>query len=138
MAIFDAGATLMPHGTYSTNQSFPGIQLYPRQLAGAVLIHMLVRPTASAVFTIEEASTAAGAYSVIGTHVWPAGVVGSKKLEVPAGSSRAAIANNTASWVRLTLTTTTSFTGSVSVTRQSDGGPGLGSRSYALDNINAL
>jgi hypothetical protein len=138
-AILDAATVLMPHGTYSSNQSFPGLALYPRQLpTAAVTIHMLVPPVSSCTFTLEVASTQNGVYSPIAVLTWPAGVVGSRQLAVGANSARAWIANNTSVWARLSLTTTGALTGSAWLSKRADGGPGLGSRSYHLDTINAI
>jgi hypothetical protein len=138
-SILDTATILMPHGTYNSTQSFPGLALYPRQLpTAAVTIHLLTPPVASAVFTLEVASTQNGVYSPVAVLTWPAGVSGSKQLALGANSSRAWLANNTCVWARLSLTTTGALTGSAWLTKASDGSFGLASRSYALDNIGAL
>lgn len=138
-AILDTATVLMPHATYSTNQSFPGLALYPRQLpTAAVTIHILTPPVAACTFTLEVASTSGGVYSPVAVLAWPAGVVGSKQLAIGANSSRAWIANNTSVWARLSLATTGALTGSAWLSKSTDGSFGLGSRSYHLDNINAL
>jgi hypothetical protein len=138
-AILDAATMLMPHNTYSTNQSFTPILIYPRQLSTTMVqVHMLTPPVASCTLAFEVASTSGGVYSVINVYTWPAGVSGSKQLALGVNSSLARVLNNQSIWLRLSLTTTGALTGSAWLTKASDGGPGLGSRSYHLDGVNAL
>lgn len=138
-SILDLGAVLMPHATYSSNQSFPPILIYPRQLGTALVqVHMLTPPVASCTLAFEVASTSAGVYSVINTYTWPAGVSGSRQPPLGVNSSLAQVLNNQSIWMRLSLTTTGALTGSAWLTKASDGGPGLASRSYHLDGVNAL
>ena len=64
---------------------------------------------------------------------------GSKVLQLGAGGNMAAIMNNTSAWVRASVTLSGPLTMSGSwLTKSSDGGVGLASRSYSLDNINTL
>jgi hypothetical protein len=138
-AMLDTATMVMPTGTYNSSQSFPALLLYPRQLPTTMLqIHMLTPPAAAATFTLEVASTQNGVYSVINTYTWPAGVAGSKQLAVGVNSSLAKTLNTTSVWLRLSLTTTGALTGSAWLTKPTDGGPGLGSRSYSLDAINPV
>lgn len=126
-ALLDVSTLLMPTGTYNSSQTFPALALYPRHLATcAFTIAMLTPPAAAATFVLEVASTQAGVYSPIATHVWPAGVAGSKQLQLGANSSIARVVNNTSVWLRLNLTTTGALTGSAWLTKPTDGGPGLG------------
>src|SRR4029453_3890298 len=100
----DVSTLLMPSGTYNSNQSFPPLLLYPRQLPSCTLtIHLLTPPVASAVFTLEVASTQNGVYSASAVITWPAGVSGSKQLALGVNGSRAWMANNQSLWVRLSL-----------------------------------
>jgi hypothetical protein len=139
MPLLDVSTLLMPSGTYNSNQSFPPLLLYPRQLPSCTLtIHLLTPPVASAVFTLEVASTQNGVYSASAVITWPAGVSGSKQLALGVNGSRAWMANNQSLWVRLSLTTAGALTGSAWLSKGADGGPGLGSRSYHLDGVNAL
>jgi hypothetical protein len=127
MAIVDLGAVLMPQATYNSSQNFPALQLYPRQLGTSVVtISLQSPPTAAATFALEVASASAGTYREIARLTWPAGTSGSK--DVPLGvSARAAWRQDTtSSWLRLSLTTTTSLTGSAWFTKPGDG-PGTGS-----------
>jgi hypothetical protein len=138
-SIVDVATLLMPQGTYSTNQSFPGLAISPRQLpTAAVTIHLLTPPVSSCTFVLEVASTQNGVYSPVAVVTWPAGQVGSKQLAIGANSSRAWLANNTCQWARLSLTTTGALTGSAWLSKPSDGSFGLASRSYSLDGIGAL
>jgi hypothetical protein len=128
MPILDLGAVLMAHGTYSSNQSFPPILLYPRQLPSCTLtIHLLTPPVASAVFTVEVAATQNGVYSASAVVTWPAGVAGARQLTLGVNGSRAWMANHQSLWVRLSLTTSGALTGSAWVTKAADGGIGTGS-----------
>jgi hypothetical protein len=128
MAIVDGATILMPAGTYNSNQSFPALQLYPRQLpTAAVVISLQTPPVASATFVVEVASTAAGSYREIARLVWPAGLTGSRDVPLGVNASAAWMQNNTSSWVRIALTTTGALTGSAWVTKASDGGIGTGS-----------
>ena len=139
MPMLDVSTLLMPAGTYATNQSFPPILLYPRQLPSCTLtVHLLTPPVASAVFTVEVAATQNGVYSASAVVTWPAGVAGSKHLALGVNGSQAWMANTQSLWVRLSLTTSGALTGSAWVSKAADGGPGLGSRSYHLDGVNAL
>lgn len=124
---FDAGAVLMTHGTYSSNQSFAPAQLYPRQLATSMLeIHLSSPPSSSCTFVVEVASTSGGVYSPIASLVWPAGLTGAKQVALGVNGSVAASVNNTSQWMRLSLVTTGALTGSAWLTKPTDGGPGFG------------
>jgi hypothetical protein len=58
---------------------------------------------------------------------------------VGVNSSLAQVLNNTSVWVRASVTLSGPLTLAGSwLSPASDGGPGLGSRSYHLDSINAL
>jgi hypothetical protein len=128
MAIYDAATVLMAHNTYASNQSFAPILIYPRQLATTMVqIHLLTPPVAACTFALEIASTQAGAYSVINTYGWPAGVSGSRQLAVGVSPSLARILNNQSAWLRMSLVTTGALTGSAWLTKPSDGGMGTGS-----------
>jgi hypothetical protein len=127
MAIVDLATFVMPAATYNSSQSFPPIQLYPRQLGTSVVtISLQTPPVAAATFAIEVASTSGGTYREIARLVWPAGLTGSR--DVPLGvSARAAWRqDNQAQWLRLSLTTSTAFTGSAWLTKPG-GAVGTGS-----------
>ena len=138
-AILDVSTVLMPQGTYSTSQSFPGLNHHPRQLPTTrVVVSLQTPPVASATFLVEVASTQGGTYSEVGRLVWPAGLAGSQAVGVGVSPSLAQRLNTTSAWLRLSLTTAGALTGSAWLTKPSDGSFGLGSRSYHLDQINAL
>jgi hypothetical protein len=106
MAIVDAATFVMPLGTYNSNQSFPALQVYPRQFGTTMLaISLQSPPVAAATFVVEVAATSGGVYREVGRLTWPAGLTGSR--EVPLGvSARAAwMQNNQAQWLRISLTT---------------------------------
>jgi hypothetical protein len=139
-AILDSATMLMPAGQVTTSQDFPALQLYPRHLPTCHwVVSMLTPPAAAATFTLAVATTTAGPWSTIATCVWPAGTSGSKQVPVGVSGALAQILNNQAAWVRASVTLSGPLTlaGSWLSTR-SDGGPGLGSRSYHLDGLNAL
>jgi hypothetical protein len=126
-SILDLATVLMPQGAYNSNQSFPALQLYPRQLGTSVVtISLQSPPTASTTFTVEEASTAGGTFTPIGRLTWPAGLIGSKDVEIGVSANAAWRQNNTAQWLRLSLTTTTSLTGSAWLSKPGGAG-GTGS-----------
>jgi hypothetical protein len=126
-SILDLGTVLMPQGTYSMSQSFPGIQVHPRQLPTTmVTVTLQTPPVAGATFVAEVASTQAGVYSEVGRLVWPAGLSGSRSVGFGVSPSLAQRLNTTSAWLRLSLTTTGAFTGSAWLSKPSDGGPGTG------------
>jgi hypothetical protein len=126
MAILDAATVLMPQGTYNSTQSFPALQLYPRQLGPSVVtISVQSPPVAAATFVVEVASTSGGVYREIGRLTWPAGLTGSRDVPLGIAGRAAWMQNNTANWLRLSLTTTGALTGSAWLTKPGDG-PGLG------------
>lgn len=137
--MLDSATVLMPLGTYSTTQSFTPLQVSPRLLAATMLqLSITSPPSAAATFTLEVASTSGGAYSVLSTLVWPAGTSGSRQVGIGANADLARALNTTSLWMRLSVVCSGAFTGSAWLAKPSDGGPGLGSRSYTLDSINAL
>jgi hypothetical protein len=126
MAIVDVATMLMPAGTYTSSQSFPALQLYPRQLPTAlVTISLQSPPTGAATFVVEVASTQAGSYREIARRAWPPGLTGSQDVPLGVSGSAAWQQDATSTWMRLSLTTSTSLTGSAWLTKPSDG-PGLG------------
>lgn len=136
MAIVDAATMLMSQGKYNSFQSFPALQLYPRQLPTAhLVISLQTPPVASATFVVEVASTAAGSYREIARLVWPAATSGSRDVPLGVSSSAAWMQNTTSLWMRLSLTTVGALTGSAWLTKPSDGSFGLASRSYHLDTL---
>jgi len=139
-AILDAGMMLIPSGSIATSQDFPALSCAPRSLPTcAWVISMTTPPVAAATFTLAVASTANGVYSEIRRLVWPAGLSGSKSLAVGAGGNMAQVLNATAAWLRCSVVTTGPMTVAGSwLTKASDGGPGLGSRSYGQDGVNVL
>jgi hypothetical protein len=138
-SIVDVATQLMAQNTYTTSQSLPAINVHPGKLATTfVTINLQTPPAASATFALEIAATPNGTYSEIGRLVWPAGLSGSKTVEVGVNAALAQRLNNQAAWMRLSLTTSGPLTGSAWLSKPSDGGPGLGSRSYSLDNVNAF
>ena len=140
MAIVDSATMLAPAGQVTTSQDFPALLLRPRTLPTCHwVVSMLIPPAATAIFRLSVASTEAGVYSTIATCTWPAGTSGSKQLPIGAGGNLAQMLNNTSVWVRASVTLTGPLTLAGSwLTKASDGGAGLGSRSYHLDAINAL
>ena len=139
-SIVDAGTMVAPSGLVSSSQDFPALLLHPRTLPTCHwVVSMLTPPSAAATFTLAVASTQNGTYSPIATLVWPAGTSGSKQVPVGVQGHLAQVLNNQAAWVRASVTLSGPLTLAGSwLTKPSDGGPGLGSRSYALDNVNAL
>jgi hypothetical protein len=131
-SILDLGAMLMPAGTYATSQSFTPILAYPRQLGVSVVtIALQSPPTASATFLIEVASTSGGVYREVARLVWPAGLTGSRDVPLGVSANAAWRQDNTAQWLRLSLTTTGALTGSAWLTKPADG-PGLGAGPNAI------
>jgi hypothetical protein len=127
MAIVDSATMLMPAGTYNTTQSFPALQLYPRQLPTAmVTISLQSPPTGAATFLIEVASTQAGTYREIARLVWPSGMTGSKDVSLGVSGNAAWRQGNQAQWLRMSLTTGTALTGSAWLTKPG-GAVGTGS-----------
>ena len=139
-AILDVGTQLAPSGVVSSTQDFPAIQAHPRQLPTcAWVVSMLTPPSAAATFTLAVSTTKNDVYKTIATLVWPAGTSGSKQVQLGAGGNLAQVLNNQAVWLRASVVTTGAMTVAGSwLTKSSDGGPGLGSRSYTLDTINAF
>jgi hypothetical protein len=139
-AIFDALAMLIPAGLVSSSQDFPVLELHPRQLPTCTwIVSMLIPPVGATTFRLQVAQTQAGSYSTIETFVWTAGLSGTKQVPIAAGGNLASILNNQSTWIRVSVTTAGAFTLAGSwLTKNADGGPGRGSRSYALDNINAI
>ena len=136
--ILDVSTVLVPQGTYSTSQSFPGLAVNPRQIATTmVTIALQTPPVASATFVVEVASTQGGVYSEVGRLTWPAATTGSRQVPLGVSASSAWVKNNQAAWLRLSLTTTGALTGSAWLAKPSDGSFGLGSRSYHLDGLTA-
>jgi hypothetical protein len=131
---------LIPAGQITTSQDFPPLLLQPRTLPTcAWVISMLIPPVASATFRLQVATTSGGTFSTIATLPWPAASSGSRQLPIGAGGNLAWVLNNQSAWVRASVTLSGPLTLAGSwLTKPSDGGPGLGSRSYSLDNINAF
>ena len=78
-------------------------------------------------------------YTPIATLVWPASTSGSKQVPLGVQGNMAQFRNNQSAWVRASVTLSGPLTLAGSwLTQPTDGGPGLGSRSYALDNLNTL
>jgi hypothetical protein len=143
MAMYDASTQLIPPGVIASTQNFPGLQVEPRFLPScALVINVVTPPAAAATFALEVATTLGGVYTRIGSVGWPAGVSGSKTVTVGAGGGNAAwLANNTAAFVRAAVTVTGPLTMGpcgAYLTKASDGGAGLGSRSYTRDGLNQL
>jgi hypothetical protein len=127
MAMPDAATLLMPTGTYNSNQSFPALQVYPRQLATSMVTMSLQSPpTGAATFVVEVASTQAGPYRETARLAWPAGLSGSRDVPLGVSASAAWMQNNQSTWMRLSLTTSTALTGSAWLAKSSDGAPGRG------------
>jgi hypothetical protein len=140
-AILDVGTMLIPSGLISSSQDFAPIQVQPRLLPTCHwVVSMLTPPSASALFTLSISTTQLGVFGdIICRLTWPAGSSGSRQVPVGVSGALAQILNNQAAWVRASVTLSGPLTlaGSWLSTR-SDGGPGLGSRSYHLDGLNAL
>lgn len=139
-AMVDSLTMLIPAGVVSSTQDFPALQLSPRQLPTCHwVIAMTVPPTSSATFSLAVATTQNGTFSTIATLVWPASTSGSKQVPIGVQGHLAHVLNNQAAWVRASVTTTGALTLAGSwLTKPTDGGPGLGSRSYHLDGVNTL
>jgi hypothetical protein len=105
----------------------------------AWVVALTVPAAASATFTLAVATTQNGTYTPISTLVWPAGTSGSKQVPLGVSARLAQLLNNQAAWVRASVSLSGPLTLAGSwLTKPTDGGPGLGSRSYALDAINAF
>jgi hypothetical protein len=136
-AILDLATLLLNAPAGSGNTSGTPLLLYPRQLATcAWVVEVLTAPSASCLFSLAVASTEAGVYTAISSWTWPAAETGRKQLGVGLQGHMAQAANNTALWVRCSVATAGTFGAMSWISKASDGGPGLGSRSYALDAIN--
>jgi hypothetical protein len=140
MAVVDAAVMLIPAGQIPTSQDFPALQVQPRFLPTyAWVISVLIPPVASCTFTLAVSTTQNGTFTTIATFPWPAGVVGSRQVRVGAGGNAAQLLAQASAWLRASVQTTGSLTVAGSwLSKASDGGPGLGSRSYSLDSINAF
>ena len=138
-SVLDALTMLIPSGLVSSSQDFPALQLNPRTLPTCHwVVSMLVPPVAAATFTLAVATTQNGTYSTITTLVWP-GASGSRQVPVGVQGAMAQFKNNQAAWLRASVALSGPLTLAGSwLSTSSDGGPGLGSRSYSLDNINAI
>jgi hypothetical protein len=139
-AILDVGSQLIGAGQVSSTQDFPALQVQPRFLPTCHwVVSMLIPPAAAATFTLSVSTTQNGTYSPIATLVWPAATTGSKQVPLGVQGNMAQFRNNQAAWLRASVTLSGPLTlvGSW-LTTSTDGGPGLGSRSYHLDQINAL
>ena len=139
-AILDAATMLIPSGQITTSQDFPALQLHPRTLPVCHwVVSMLIPPAASALFRLSVAATEAGVYTEIARLSWPAGSSGSKQVPLGVSGHLAHVLNNQAAWVRASITLTGPLTLAGSwLSKPTDGGPGLASRSYTLDGVNAL
>ena len=135
-SILDTATLLMPSGTYSSNQSFTPLLVYPRQLATTMLvISMTTPPVSSCTFVVEVATTSGGTYTTIQNIAWPAGISGSREVAFGVNSALAKFVNNQSLWMRLSLVTAGALTGSAWLSKPSDGSFGLATRSYHLDNL---
>lgn len=139
-SIFDLATQLIPAGQVTTSQDFPALRMEPRRLPTCHwVIAMTTPPAAAATFTLAVASTAGGAYNVIAQCVWPAGTSGTKHLVLGVPGNLAQVINNQSAWLRASVTLSGPLTLAGSwITKASDGGVGLASRSYTLDNVNAI
>ena len=140
MAVVDAAFMLIPAGQITTSQDFPALACAPRFLPTcAWVISVLIPPVASCTFTLAVSTTQNGTFTTIDTFPWPAGVVGSRQVPVGAGGNAAQVLAQASAWLRASVAMSGPLTlGGSWVSKQGAGGPGLGSRSYAVDGINQL
>jgi hypothetical protein len=140
MPILDAATMLFPQGQITTNTDGTPLLIRPRQLSASHwVIAMATPPAAAATFTLAVSNLQAGTYTTISTCVWPAGTVGSKQLPIGVGGNVAAVLDSDSLWLRASVQTAGALTVAGSwLTKPSDGGPGLASRSYSLDGLNPL
>lgn len=139
-AILDALTLLLPAGVISASMDGPPLQISPRTLPTCHwVVQVTVPPVATATFTLAVATIQGGPYTTIATLPWPAGTSGSKQVPIGVQGNMAQFLNNQAAWIRTSVTTAGALTLAGSwLTKASNGGPGLGSRSYHLDALNAL
>jgi hypothetical protein len=139
-AILDTAQQLAPSGLVSSSTDFTPLACTVRDLpVCAWAVHVSVPPVASATFTLAIATTTAGPWSTISTLVWPAGTAGARQVSLGASASLAQHLNLSAAFLRASVTLSGPLTLAGSwLSKPSDGGPGLGSRSYTLDAINPL
>jgi hypothetical protein len=139
-AILDAGMMLAPAGQVTTNTDFTPLACTVRDLLVCVwAVHVTVPPAAAATFVLAMATSTAGPWQTIATLVWPAGLVGAKQVPIGVSASLAAHLNMQAAYLRASVTLSGPLTLAGSwLSKPSDGGPGLASRSYTLDTINQL
>ncbi len=139
-AIVDVASMLIAPGQVTTSTDFAPLSCAPRFLPTcAWVISMLTPPAAAATFTLAVATTQNGTFTPIATLDWPAGTSGSQQVRLGAGGNLAEVLNNQSAWLRASVTLSGPLTLNGSwLTKASDGGPGLASRSYTLDGINAL
>src|SRR5262245_6403333 len=105
--IFDSATTLIPQGTINNSQSFTALPLDVRKLATCSwIVQITTNPVATATFVLEIATLQAGPYSAIQTLAWPAGQVGSRQIPLGVQGQVAAALNNTAAWIRCSVTCT--------------------------------
>jgi cytolysin (calcineurin-like family phosphatase) len=140
MPVLDAATMLIPSGAVSTGTTdFPALQVAPRFLPTcAWVVSMLTPPSAAATFSLAVSSTQNGTFTTIDTFQWPAGTSGSKSVALGVQGDMVQFVNNQAAWVRASVTCTGALTCTSWLTKAADGGPGLASRSYSLDGVNAL
>jgi hypothetical protein len=140
MPMIDSALQLITSGPISSSTDFAPLACAPRFLPTcAWVINILSPPAASCTFTLAVSTTQNGTYRTIETYTWPAGVTGAKQLRLGAGGNLAQVLDNQSVWLRASVALTGPLTMAGSwLTKAADGGPGLASRSYTLDNINVI
>ena len=139
-AMLDAGMMLAPAGLVSSSTDFTPVPCTVRDLpVCAWVVALTVPPSAAATFVLAIASSTAGPWQTIATLPWPAGTTDRQQVPIGVNASLARHLNMQAAYLRMSVTLTSPLTLAGSwLAKSSDGGPGLGSRSYSLDGINAL
>jgi hypothetical protein len=136
--ILDAATMLLPSGVISVTTDGTPLLIHPRTLPTCTwVISMLVPPVAAATFTLQVSNLAGGTFTTIATCVWPAGTSGSKQLPIGQGGNLAQVLDNDSVWLRCSVTTAGALTLAGSWLSKVGGTIGLGTRSHALDGVNA-
>jgi hypothetical protein len=137
--IVDAGTLLLPAGVITTNTDGTPLLLHPCTWPSCTwVISVLTPPVGAATFTLAVSNLAAGTFTTIATCVWPAGTSGTKNLPLGMGGNLAQALDNDAAWLRCSVQTAGSLTLAGSWLSKAVGGTiGLGTRSNALDGVNA-
>src|SRR5262245_41016822 len=129
-AILDTALTLIPQGVNSSSQSFTALDVarVTDLPTTAWVVNCTTPPAASMTLVLEASTLAAGSYVELTRMVWPAGLSGSRSVEVGVQGNLSRAQSGTHRYLRVTTTQSGAWTGSSWLTKPSDGAPGLGAK----------